>query len=106
MRTLIAGSSGFLGSHLVAALRDAGQEVHRLSADPRDATELHWDPDRGTLDVDQLRGYDAVVNLAGVNVSRRWTDGYKRAIRDSRVNTTATLARRSPSSARTGRQPG
>jgi uncharacterized protein (TIGR01777 family) len=94
MRVLIAGSSGFLGSHLVGALRAAGHDVRRLvRRAPRGATELTWDPDRGSLDVDALRGIDAVVNLAGVNVGRRWTDGYKRTIRDSRLHTTATLAR-------------
>jgi uncharacterized protein (TIGR01777 family) len=37
---------------------------------------------------------DAVINLAGANINgRRWTEAYKRELRDSRIDTTATLAR-------------
>lgn len=40
-------------------------------------------------------GVTAVVNLAGQNVldpTRRWTPGFKQNVRNSRVNTTHTLA--------------
>jgi uncharacterized protein (TIGR01777 family) len=45
------------------------------------------------VDAAGLTGCDAVVNLAGAGIGdRRWTDAYKRTIRDSRVLGTATLA--------------
>jgi uncharacterized protein (TIGR01777 family) len=45
------------------------------------------------MDAGGLAGCAAVVNLAGAGVaSRRWTEAYKRKIRDSRVRGTATLA--------------
>ncbi len=48
----------------------------------------------GTVDLDALAGTEAVVHLAGPGVGdRRWSESYKREIRDSRVVGTATLAR-------------
>src|SRR4051812_20008706 len=92
MRIAVAGSSGFLGSHLVAALAADGHEVVRLvRRPPAGPGEVRWDPKAG-LSPD-LSTVDAAVNLAGANVGRRWTAAYKRTIRDSRVDTTATLAR-------------
>jgi uncharacterized protein (TIGR01777 family) len=94
MRIAVAGSSGFLGSHLLGALRAGGHDVLRLvRREPRGADEVRWDPAAGTLDPAVLSTVDAVVNMAGANVGRRWTRAYKRRIRDSRLDTTATLAR-------------
>ncbi len=53
-----------------------------------------WSPAEGTLDPGALDGVDAVVHLAGAGIAdHRWTDDYKRAIRDSRLDGTALLAR-------------
>lgn len=94
MRIAIAGSSGFLGTHLVADLTGAGREVVRLvRRPPRGPSEVRWDPRAGSLDPAVLSTVDAVVNLAGANVGRYWTAAYRRKIRDSRIDTTATIAR-------------
>lgn len=95
MRIAVAGSSGFLGSHLLRDLTDAGHQVLRLvRRPPQEAGEIHWDPATGALDPGVLAGMDAVINLAGAGVGdRRWTPAYRRKIRDSRVDATATLAR-------------
>ncbi len=94
MRIAIAGSSGFLGSHLVADLTSAGHEVLRLVRRPTQLPgEIRWDPTAGLLDPAALSTVDAAVNLCGVNVGGRWTTAYRRKIRSSRVDSTATLAR-------------
>jgi uncharacterized protein len=95
MRILTAGVSGFLGTRLVRALTDEGHQVRRLvRREPRGADETRWDPDRGDVDPAEVAEADAVINLAGAGVNgRRWTSAYKREIRDSRVDTTSTLAR-------------
>jgi uncharacterized protein (TIGR01777 family) len=94
MRIAIAGSSGFLGTHLVADLTGAGHEAVRLvRRPPRGPSEVRWDPRAGALDPAVLSTVDAVVNLGGANVGRYWTGAYRRKIRDSRVDTTATIAR-------------
>jgi uncharacterized protein len=93
MRILIAGSSGFLGTHLVRLLGAEGHDIVRLvRRAPRSPGELAWDPAARVLDTTAVSTVDAVVNLAGANVGRLWTEAYKRKIRDSRVDTTAALA--------------
>jgi uncharacterized protein (TIGR01777 family) len=93
-RIAIAGASGLIGSALTRSLIADGHEVVRLvRRAPRGTDELRWDPDGQRMDAGGLAGCAAVVNLAGAGVaSRRWTEAYKRKIRDSRVRGTATLA--------------
>ena len=55
--------------------------------------EIRWDPAAGKLDVSLLQGADALVNLSGENLGKRWTDSRKRTILDSRVQSTELLAR-------------
>ncbi|GLY82930.1 epimerase [Actinoallomurus iriomotensis] len=90
----ITGSTGLIGKALVRALRDEGLTVIRLVRRPAAAEdEVRWDP-FGGVDSGALEGVDAVVHLAGAGIgSHRWTDTYKREVRDSRVEGTRTLAR-------------
>ncbi len=93
MRILLAGSSGFLGTRLVGSLGADGHELVRLvRREPRSPGEVRWDPAARVLDPTVLSTVDAVVNLAGANIGRLWTEAHKRRIRASRVDTTATLA--------------
>ncbi len=60
---------------------------------PVAASEVRWDPKGGVVDLDGLAGTDAIVNLAGAGIGdKRWTDAYRREIRDSRVFGTRSLA--------------
>ncbi|MEU1517757.1 TIGR01777 family oxidoreductase [Streptomyces sp. NPDC005811] len=95
VRIAVAGASGLIGSALVRSLTADGHEVVRLVRHaPRGADEVRWEPERGQVDAAGLTGCAAVVNLAGAGVGdRRWTEDYKRRIRDSRVHATAGLAR-------------
>ena len=96
MNILVSGSSGLVGSALVAALTPGRHRLKRLIRSPvRDAeSEVHWDPAGGVLAPTALEGLDAVVNLAGENIaSGRWTAEKKARIRDSRVNGTELLCR-------------
>jgi uncharacterized protein len=94
MRIAITGVSGLIGSALVPHLRAEGHDIVRLvRRRPREADEAQWDP-RGTVDRERLAGVGAVVHLAGAGVgARRWTDAYKREIRESRVVGTQTISR-------------
>ncbi|GAA2660276.1 TIGR01777 family oxidoreductase [Streptomyces vastus] len=93
-RIAVAGASGLIGAALVRSLTADGHEVVRLvRRTPRAKDEVEWDPERQYVDAVGLSGCDAVVNLAGAGVGdQRWTDAYKRKIRDSRVLGTAALA--------------
>ncbi len=94
MRIAVTGASGLIGSALVPELRDDGHEVVRLVRGAPSAPDEHeWDPAARRLDPAVLSEVDAVVHLAGAGVGdHRWTDEWKRTIRDSRVDGTLTVA--------------
>ncbi|MDR7255185.1 uncharacterized protein (TIGR01777 family) [Nocardioides sp. BE266] len=95
MRVVIAGASGFLGTHLTEHLRVHGHEVTALvRREPASAQESRWDPSAGTIDAAVIERADAVVNLAGAAIagnphSKKWAV----EVLDSRVSTTGLLAR-------------
>ncbi|MDV9178702.1 TIGR01777 family oxidoreductase [Streptomyces sp. W16] len=93
-RIAVTGASGLIGSALVRSLTADGHEVVRLvRRAARGADEVCWDPEGEYVDTAALDGCDAVVNLAGAGVGdHRWTDAYKKTVRDSRVLGTAALA--------------
>ena len=93
MHIVIAGASGFLGSHLSETMRGRGHAVTPLVRRPPAAGESRWDPYSGTLDQAVIEDADVVVNLAGTPTagnphSAKWARG----MRESRVTTTAVLA--------------
>lgn len=78
MRVMVAGSHGLIGTALVEALRARGDDVIAL---PRFGT-APW----------QVDGADAVVNIAGANLSaKRWSLEFKKEIGESRVLPTRAL---------------
>ncbi len=97
MKVAVTGSSGLIGTALVAALRADGHQVIRLvRAGPAGPGAVRWDPhaERGGLDPRSLDGTAAVVHLAGAGVAdKRWTPGYQAEIRSSRVQGTRALVR-------------
>ena len=102
MKVAVTGSSGLVGTALVASLRADGHEVIRLvRRPPRAAGEVRWDPraaDAGLIasgapGPSALDGLGACVHLAGAGVAdHRWTARYKAEIRASRVLGTRALA--------------
>jgi uncharacterized protein (TIGR01777 family) len=94
LTVVMAGASGFLGSHLRAALRERGHRVVSLTrGEATGADESRWDPYAGELDRTLVRTADVVVNLAGSPTagnphSQKWA----RELRESRVTTTRLLA--------------
>ncbi|MEA2522287.1 MAG: uncharacterized protein QOI81_1933 [Actinomycetota bacterium] len=96
MDIAISGSSGLIGTALIAELERRGHRAVRLvrpggTIGPDD---IRWDPTAGTIDAAGLEGIGGVVHLAGVPIGdHRWTAGYKKAIIDSRVAGTGLLAR-------------
>jgi len=94
VKVIVTGSSGLIGSELVAELTRQDHQVTRLVRRQAKAGEATWDPAGGAIEAEKLEGHDAVVNLAGVGIGdHRWTDDHKRAVRESRVKGTDLLAR-------------
>lgn len=92
---VVSGSSGLVGTALVAALKQSGQSVVRLvRRPPGGAEEVRWDPGSDTLDPAVVSGASAVVHLAGAGIGdQRWTPQRRAEIRDSRIRSTELLAR-------------
>jgi uncharacterized protein (TIGR01777 family) len=77
MRIAVFGASGFIGSHLVAALQARGDEVRAASMrEPLAAAAV-------------AGGVDAIVNLAGEPIAQRWNPEIKHRIRESRTTVPA-----------------
>jgi uncharacterized protein (TIGR01777 family) len=54
---------------------------------------IAWNPATGEIDTVRLEGIDAVVNLSGRSIGdRRWTDGEKLLLAESRMASTGLLA--------------
>ncbi len=94
MKVAVAGSSGLIGTGLLAALRSEGHDVVRLVRRPAEGRdEVRWDPVRGELDPAELQGVEAIVNLAGAGIGdKRWTPERRKELLDSRVVPTRLLA--------------
>ena len=96
MRVLISGASGYIGQALTDRLRNRGDEiVHLVRREPKpdvDVVEMRWDPTNpDSVDVEVLGHIDAVINLSGASVAKRWTKSYLELISSSRIVTTKTL---------------
>ena len=94
MQIVMAGSSGFLGTHLRAELERRG---HKLTALVRRPTELpdesQWDPYADQVDRELIAGADVVINLAGSpTLGNPHSEKWAQQLHDSRVRTTALLA--------------
>lgn len=92
MKILITGASGLIGTALQKSFAEKGYEMLLATrGDPKRPEQIKWDMEAGfaETDVSRLEGLDAVIHLAGENVSGlRWTDDKKNAIRESRIKGT------------------
>ena len=93
-RIAITGSSGLIGAALVGFLKSEGHTVQRLvRRAPIAPDEVQWDPKTGFVDLEPLRGVDAVIHLAGAGVGdKRWSKKYKAEILNSRLLGTTAIA--------------
>jgi uncharacterized protein (TIGR01777 family) len=101
MHYFVLGGTGFIGTHLLAYLKDQG---HQVTALVRSATKtlpralsgvevVQGDPLAPGTWQDRLREkkVDAVVNLIGNPIIRRWSPKLKQAIYDTRILSTRMI---------------
>ena len=97
MRVFVTGGTGFIGTALVERLLARGDRVTILSRSrPRDPSRpglalVQGDPGEEGAWQEEVGGHDAVVNLAGASIFRRWTGANKKLIYGSRVWATRNL---------------
>ncbi len=98
MNVLIAGGTGFLGSHLIRALTAKGDRVTILTrripagSNDREMRYVVWDGRNADSIQQEVRAAGAIVNLAGMSIGGgRWTQRRKQQLEESRLVTTETL---------------
>ncbi|MCA1792854.1 MAG: TIGR01777 family oxidoreductase [Desulfotignum sp.] len=98
-RLLITGASGFVGTHMARYFLSKGVHVtglgtsstHPFTEEFDNFVWISADTTKQGDWQDQVPLADTIVNLAGQNIFKRWTDKYKQAIYDSRIHTTRNL---------------
>jgi uncharacterized protein len=96
MRTAVVGATGLIGRRLIRQLVARGDEVVALVRGGKDvegARVIAWDPAAGPVPPGALDGCEAVVNLAGSPIGRRWNAEVKREMASSRIDLTDTVVR-------------
>ena len=97
MKVLITGATGLIGTELVSLLLQNGISVNFLTTSKNKIVNelnyngFYWSPEQGIIDENCLMGVDSIINLAGANISRRWTNSYKQEIIESRLLSSALL---------------
>lgn len=81
MKIAISGSTGFIGGNLSEKFSDRGWDVIPLKRNDFKENILK----------NKLNRADAVVNLAGAPIIKRWTEKNKKEIYNSRISTTAKI---------------
>ena len=93
MNILITGASGLIGTALQHTLPKEGHTVYCLRRDNKTLNDFYWQPTQGIVHFNPSIAIDAVINLAGANISNgRWTQKKKQLIVDSRVKSTQCLS--------------
>jgi len=97
MKVLITGATGLVGDAIVAQCKKQSISVHYLttSKEKIQTTEnykgFYWNPAKQEIDKACFEGVDAIINLAGAQISKRWTQSYKQNILNSRLQSLQLL---------------
>ena len=97
MKVLITGATGLIGTELVSLLLQNGISVNYLTTSKNKIVNelnyngFYWSPEKGIIDENCLMEVDSIINLAGANISKRWTNSYKQEIIESRLLSSALL---------------
>ena len=97
MKVLVTGATGLIGTELVSLLLQNGISVNYLTTSKNKIVNelnyngFYWSPEKGIIDENCLMEVDSIINLAGANISKRWTNSYKQEIIESRLLSSALL---------------
>lgn len=91
MKILITGATGLIGKEIVKRCHEQDISVHYLTTSIEKIKSepnyrgFYWDPKADQIDINCFEDVDAIINLAGVPIAKRWTKRYKRMVLESRV---------------------
>ncbi|AKA48255.1 hypothetical protein IX51_03090 [uncultured archaeon] len=97
MRILIAGGTGLIGKRLTETLSKDGNEIVVLTRSENSnsgniATYVKWSGKQDDMSwVKRTGKIDAVFNLSGRSISDKWNEEVKRAIDNSRIDSTKSI---------------
>ncbi|MDR6300525.1 TIGR01777 family oxidoreductase [Mesonia maritima] len=97
MKVLITGATGLVGTEIAKQCQEEGISVHYLTTS-KDKIEhknnykgFYWNPKKGEVDKNCLKGVSKIINLAGSSIAKRWTKENKKVILESRIQSLQTL---------------
>jgi uncharacterized protein (TIGR01777 family) len=96
---LITGGTGMVGQSLTNFLLAKGYQVIVLTRQKKQSSRTHfsfaqWDLNKAWIDPAAIAAADYIIHLAGEGVAdKRWTAARKKAILDSRVDSSALLVK-------------
>lgn len=93
---VVTGGTGFVGKKLTQLLLDNGYSVTILTRTAKEysagVSYAQWNVEDGTIDEQAILDANYIVHLAGENIgAKRWTRNRKKAILDSREQSTQLL---------------
>ena len=91
MNILITGATGLIGRKLTNDLLLNGYAVNYLTTRKSQIKSnskingYYWNPEKNIIDLECFKNVETIINLAGSNIAKRWTDSNKRDILSSRI---------------------
>lgn len=91
MKVLITGATGLIGKEIVKRCHEEHISVHYLTTSREKLKSednykgFYWNPEEKVIDLKCFEDVDAIINLAGAAIAKRWTDSYKKVILESRI---------------------
>jgi len=83
MEIALTGATGFIGSYLFNVFLEKNWKVTPILRDDLALSSKDL--------AKKINGSEVIVNLAGANIVKRWTEDYKKELYDSRIGTTIKL---------------
>jgi len=94
MKIIIAGGSGFIGTEITRKLIELGYKVSIIGKGKPLFSNIEFfnlDLKNKIKDKNIFNDAEAIINLTGTNIFRRWNKKFKKEIYESRVLTTKNL---------------
>lgn len=85
-KVVLAGGTGFIGQHFAKLYKELDYDVHIIS---RQNEHISWTDKERMLEA--IDGAELLINLAGKSVNCRYNEANKKAIMQSRTETTKVL---------------